>query len=157
VSDLQPTTKVEIIASSLRSVWEDRGRLVAEDLVEIAGEANHPLHDFFEWDNGEAAHRYRVWQAGQLIRSVKILVTAATNGDSEDFQIREWVAARSVGVGRGSYVPQDLVSQNPDQQALLLRQMRRDLAAVKRRYEHQEFYYRELTRMVSDTSEEATG
>jgi hypothetical protein len=28
--------------------------------------------------------------------------------------------------------------------------MRRDLAAVKRRYEHQDFYYRELSRMTGD-------
>jgi hypothetical protein len=153
VSDLQPTTKVEIIASSLRSVWEDRGRLAAEDLVEVAGETNHPLHPFFEWDDAIAGHQYRVWQAGQLIRSVKVLVTATTNGDSEDFHIREWIAARSVGAGRGSYVPQDVIERNPEQQARLLRQMRRDLAAVKRRYEHQDFYYRELSRMVTPEPE----
>ncbi|HEY2300877.1 MAG TPA: hypothetical protein VGH66_03240, partial [Acidimicrobiales bacterium] len=115
IQPLQPTTKVEIIATSLRSVWQDTGRLVPEDLVEIAGETGHPLHDFFEWDDTIAAHQHRVWQAGQLIRSVKVLVTASTNGDSEDFQIREWVAARSVGLGRGSYVPQAVIEQNPDQ------------------------------------------
>lgn len=162
MTDLQPTTKIEIIATSLRSVWEDTGRLVPEEVVELATAPTHPLHTFFEWDDNEAAHRWRVWQAGQLIRSVKILVTASTNGDTEEFKIREWVPARTVGAGRGSYLPEELIRQNPDQKARLLRQMRRELAGVERRYKHQDFYYRELARMAeaaapADDDDETSG
>ena len=153
---LQPTTKIEIVGTSLRSIWEDRGRLVAEDVVEAASPEDHPLHTFFEWDDTEAAHKYRVWQAGQLIRSVKILVTANTNGDIEDFKIREWVPARSVGLGRGHYIPEDQIRDHPEQQARLLRQLRRDLAAMKRRYEHMEIYARELQRFAAETAGEET-
>jgi hypothetical protein len=153
---LQPTTKIEVIGSALRSIWEDRGRLGAEDVVEVATPATHPLHDFFEWDDTEAGRKYRVWQAGQLIRSVKILVTASTNGDLEDFKIREWVPARSVGLGRGHYVPEDQVRDHPEQQARLLRQLRRDLAAVKRRYEHMELYAREVQRFAAEALSDET-
>jgi hypothetical protein len=154
VTDLQPTTKVEIVATSLRSMWEERARLVPEEVVDAAREPEHPLHGFFEWDDSEAAHRWRVWQAGQLIRSVQILVTATTNGDSEEFKIREWIPARSVGVGHGSYVPQDAINDSPERQERLLRQMRRDLAGIERRYKHQDFYYRELRRMAAEVAGE---
>lgn len=154
MSDLQATTKVELVASSLRSMWEERGRLVPEEIVDVASDPGHPLHNFFQWDDAIAAHDRRVWQAGQLIRSVQILVTATTNGDQEEFRIREWVPARSIGAGRGSYLPQDVVRNNPEQKERLLRQMRRDLAAVKRRYEHLDFYFRELARMAAEAGGE---
>jgi hypothetical protein len=150
---LQPTTRIEIIGTSLRSIWEDRGRLVAEDVVDDATPEDHPLHSFFEWDDTEAGRKYRIWQAGQLIRSVKILVEASTNGDIEDFKIREWVPARAVGLGRGHYVPEEQVRQHPDQQARLLREMRRALAAVERRYKHLDLYYKaEIRRFAAETT-----
>lgn len=47
--------------------------LVAADVVKTARAANHPLHDRFDWDNSTAGHKYRLWQAQQLIASVRII------------------------------------------------------------------------------------
>ena len=46
--------------------------LEAEEVVEEAAQTDHPLHKFFEWDQGVAAHLYRVHQARNLIRTVTI-------------------------------------------------------------------------------------
>ena len=48
------------------------GRITPEDVVTEAEDVNSPLHHLFEWDDGEAAHRYRLDQARHLIRSVKV-------------------------------------------------------------------------------------
>ncbi|GIW89962.1 MAG: hypothetical protein KatS3mg109_1339 [Pirellulaceae bacterium] len=50
------------------------GRLLPEHVVEAARDPASPLHSHFTWDDGEAAHRYRLWQARQLIRAVLIKV-----------------------------------------------------------------------------------
>jgi hypothetical protein len=39
-----------------------------EAVVLAAKPKSHVLHDCFNWNNGDAAHKYRVWQARQLIR-----------------------------------------------------------------------------------------
>lgn len=50
------------------------GKLTAEEVVEDARRETSPLHDLFEWDDAEAAQRWRVEQARVLIRSVRVEV-----------------------------------------------------------------------------------
>jgi hypothetical protein len=155
VEPLQPTARVEIIATGLRSIYEDRGRLSAEEVVEIATPADHPLHDLFVWDDTEAAHRYRVWQAGQMIRSVKILVSGVQDDELDEFKIREWIPARRVGLGKGFYLPEEEVRGNPTARKRLLRQMQRDIDAVARRYRHLNEFWQAVEQLAEQTPETA--
>lgn len=45
--------------------------LTQELVVEKARDPKSPAHKYFEWRDSVAAHRYRLGQAGELIRSVK--------------------------------------------------------------------------------------
>ena len=47
--------------------------LTPESVVQTAADPEHVLHDSFEWNDGAAGHNYRMWQARQLIRGVKIV------------------------------------------------------------------------------------
>ncbi len=50
------------------------GRLDAEEVVEAARDPESVLHEYFEWDADAAAESYRLHQARQLIRTVRIEV-----------------------------------------------------------------------------------
>ena len=150
MSDLQPTTKVEIIETELRSISDARGTLVPTEIVDIAADTTQPLHPILEWDDTEAARRFRIGQAGAMIRSVKIQVTTAKNGDVEDFKIRAWVSAKAAGTGAG-YVPEAVVREHPDMRDRVLRQMMRELNAFRRRYGH----YAEFWAAVQQMGDEA--
>lgn len=52
------------------------GELTPEFVLEDAREAKSPLHGCFEWDDGLAAERYRLTQAGDVIRSITVVVSA---------------------------------------------------------------------------------
>lgn len=56
----------------LRIAKENGGELQAEVVVEAARAKTSPLHSRFTWDDGEAAREYRLWQARQLIVSVRV-------------------------------------------------------------------------------------
>ena len=57
------------IAGELREVAAAHdGVLRAADVVAFARGPKRRLHACFEWEDGEAAHQYRLWQARQLIR-----------------------------------------------------------------------------------------
>lgn len=43
-----------------------------DDVVRLARPARHPLHDFFEWDDSEAARKFREEQARRLLRSIAV-------------------------------------------------------------------------------------
>lgn len=64
----------ETIAAELKKIEDAAGRLTPEAVVDVASDPASPLHEQFEWDDSEAAHKYRIEQARTLIRSVKVLV-----------------------------------------------------------------------------------
>jgi len=59
----------------------------ASEVVEMAFDPDCPLHSYFEWDDGAAAHQYRLSQARQLIRSITI-----TTNHAPDVPIRLMVS-----------------------------------------------------------------
>lgn len=50
----------------------NNGRLDAKDVVIAAAEAASPLHEHFEWNDAAAAERWRLEQAGHLIRCITV-------------------------------------------------------------------------------------
>ena len=53
---------------------ETKGRLVPTAVVEAAADPDSPLHNYFTWDNDEAAKAYRLEQARRLIRSIRVVI-----------------------------------------------------------------------------------
>lgn len=73
------------MAKNMVAVAAELRRLVATDEAgdrylnpeRIVDEARRqgegsPLYDYFEWDDGEAAHKFRLFQAGVLVRRVHV-------------------------------------------------------------------------------------
>lgn len=60
----------KLIASALRALEDDRGRLSPEIVVKAAENPESPLHQYFEWDDAKAARIHRLEQARRLIRVV---------------------------------------------------------------------------------------
>ena len=51
---------------------EKAGRITAHAVLDAARPASSPIHDCFDWDDSEAAEKWRLEQARELIRRVKI-------------------------------------------------------------------------------------
>lgn len=68
---------------------EARGRLTPETVVSDAQAKDSPLHPLFEWDDAKAAERYRIQQAGHVIRCVT--VETEQQGDDTPKVIRAFV------------------------------------------------------------------
>jgi hypothetical protein len=63
-----PQTSLE----ALLSLYDRDGGLRPDAVIEEARNEQSPLHEHFEWDDSEAAHRYRQAQARQLIGKVTV-------------------------------------------------------------------------------------
>lgn len=75
------------------------GLLRPEDVVKAAKPKSSPLHDKFDWDDGTAAHNWRLEQARHLIRVfVQVIDTGEGNTES-----RMFVALSSDRPGGGGY------------------------------------------------------
>lgn len=74
----------KVILELKRIASENGGLLQPEIVVNEARSKTSPLHSRFTWDDGEAAHQYRIWQARQLIR-VSVEVLAGTKETMDVF------------------------------------------------------------------------
>jgi hypothetical protein len=104
------------------------GRLEPPDVVEEAKSPKHPLHFLFEWRDKQAAEQWRLAQARQIIRSVRV---AAEPGSNEPPKI----AFPNISAPSGrSYRLLSEVLNSRDLQARLLIAAEQELAAFERRY-----------------------
>lgn len=107
------------------------GALTPSNVVDVARSPEHPLHIRFEWDDNIAGEKYRLAQAGELIRSVQLVFRKA---DGNRAKIREF---HSVDRDGGHvYEPIVEVASDPTVSKILLADMLRDWQQFKRRYEH---------------------
>lgn len=58
-------TRIDIIA--VLTEMAEQAPLTPSRIVEEARDENHPLHDRFQWDDGAAAHEYRLIQGRKLL------------------------------------------------------------------------------------------
>ena len=151
----------QIVKSELERIYEERSRLTPDDVVDEASDPASPLHSYFEWDDSEAAARFRLIQAAGLIRSVKVRVTRTKGSEDEDLTIRAWVAAHAAApeledVPEG-YIPEEEVRARPELREALLRQMRRDVTAAQRRYRHLAEYWELLDELNKQRGRKRAG
>lgn len=126
------------LRSELNRIYSSRGELTPQAVVDEAREESSPLHHRFEWNDSVAGEKYRIIQAQQIIRSVRIDFTSASG---EKNSLREFHAARESGVPeRQGYLPVGEIVQDDLAFKILLRDLERDIAELKRKYGHlQEF------------------
>lgn len=112
----------EALASVARA---NAGHLTPKAVVEAARNARSPLHKLFEWDDAKAADSWRLEQAREIVRVVRV-----AEDDEEPMR-----AFLSISDKEGvSYRTAADVRNSADLQLAVLRQAERDLEAFERRY-----------------------
>src|SRR6185437_1323639 len=59
------------IGPALQTLSEE-GAVTPRDVVDAARSSNSPLHDYFEWNDKKAADLFRVEQARNMLRSIRV-------------------------------------------------------------------------------------
>lgn len=105
------------------------GILYPEDVVEFAKNKHTALHQCFEWDDTEAAHQHRLWQARTLIR------VAVVVGPENTESTRAYVSLTvDKGKSRGYRAIVDVLNDK-DLKARMLDDARDDLLLFRKKYE----------------------
>lgn len=114
-------------ASALNEVRNTCGILTAENVVNAARSKDNPLHKAFEWDDNIAAERYRLQQAGQLIRCVVII--------EEKQEPYRYFTLAGGATEKATYIPTSMVVAQPDLLQDGLGRLRRELQGSLRSVE----------------------
>jgi len=110
-----------------RLAQKNGGCLNPEHVVQSAKPVNSPLHSKFTWDNTEAAHQYRLYQARQLIR---VVVTVIPNTDVSECV---WVSLKN---DRGEKGYRQLVNvlNDDDMRTQLLLEAKEEMILFRKKY-----------------------
>lgn len=110
---------------------EAKGRLTPDAVLKDAKNPKSVLHAQFEWNDAKAAERWRLEQAGHLIRSVTVVVEQ--RDEAEPQVIRAFVPISGSEDTR-SYVPMMKALGDAEMRKQVLAQAHSELGAVARKY-----------------------
>lgn len=133
---------------------EKTGRLTTERVVREAADPQSKIHGYFNWDDSEAAHEYRKYQARWLMSSV-VVVYDVPDGHVETrgwFNVTEQVNAHK----ERHYTSFVKVQDSPELRKQVVTKARKQLDYWLATYQHYEelFPISEAIREVLETTEE---
>src|SRR3990167_2956704 len=99
----------EIVFKALKQIKGVSKHLIPEAVVKRAENPKSPLHEYFEWNDTAAAQAYRIIQAGELIRSCKLIVHKGEIG----YQLPAWVHDYRIGPNKSGYVEASELQKRP--------------------------------------------
>lgn len=102
------------------------GRLTPAAVVDAARDQQNPLHVHFEWDDSKAAETYRLDQAQNLTRIIRV-----SDDKTEDGTTRAWRSIKDEGGTAYRHITE--IRSSLDLQMALYKQLDRDLEAIQRR------------------------
>lgn len=108
-------------------VYEELGNteITAKEILEKAKNPDSELHKLFEWDDRKAAEKYRLQQAGAIVRNL-VFVT--------DDEKEEPIRVFHISTEPKKYKPTKLILQQPDEYLALLQRAKDELYAFQRKY-----------------------
>ena len=106
------------------------GVLTPQVVLDDAMTDESPLHDFFEWDDEEAAFQHRLSQARYLIRSVEVIIESGSKSP-----VRAYFLVKEED-GERAYEHVRDVMKNPVKRAQVVARAKEEFEALKRKYEH---------------------
>jgi len=115
----------------LRLAKTHQGMLHPKNVVDAARAKSSPLHSSFEWDDTEAAEKWRLEQARRLIRVTVTLVPLKKGAQPHQ---RAFVSLTSDRKKGGGYRATVNVMTDEEQRRELLDDARAELASFKRKY-----------------------
>ncbi len=122
-------TKASRIKQELDQIQQDHdGLLLPADVVEFARDESTALHARFDWDDTEAAEKWRLSQAGEIIR-LNITITG-----EKDVAVRAFVSLSTDRAQGGGYRSIEAVMSSSDIMAVMLADALGELNVLRKKY-----------------------
>lgn len=125
------------LRDQLLAIRDQHGELHPQLVVDAAQPDDHPLHARFEWDDALAGPKYRLIQAHRLLRVARLPLSYAEHPTGPS-SLRAFVAVPRGSNPQPDYQPTEEALADEFTRRLVLQQMEREIAALKRKYGHLE-------------------
>ncbi len=137
-SDVAISGVPQEVAAAIREAYiEEDGQRLPELVLAKAEAGDKRLRGYFEWDDTAAGRAYRLDQAAQLVRRVK--VTVLRSADEPPIKVRAYIARKELpsteeNVEAGAYIAIERVAGQTAYEASVADSIKRDLLRLERKY-----------------------
>lgn len=128
------TTEKTTSADAIRALAQKHGSITAEIVLKAAAKKSSPLHSHFDWDDTSAARRYRLVQAGELIRRIKVEYAVSENHSVRVRAFHNVSDSEDEPLGKGYFVTLDTALSVESYRDQLMSNCKRDMAAFRQKY-----------------------
>ncbi len=135
--ELLPNLKKPAIKNAAEVVDELRrleevngGKLTPDVVVDAAAHPASPMHQYFEWDDSEAAREYRLSQARTLITSVRVRIESLPSRP----MVRAFVHVQGPAANKSHYASAAKAMSDPDTRDVILARALQELQSFQKRY-----------------------
>lgn len=136
--------KVETAHEEIMRIKDKNGGFVSpDDIVKEASEKSNPLHPLFTWDDTEAARKYRLNEAGALLRSIEITYVELPKQPRRAFEVTYKKPPGSVEK-QTLYATAEEAAADPETHAKLIAEAVRTLMDWRARFR----YLQELSQLM---------
>lgn len=119
------------IIAAIKTLRNRKGLVMPNDVVEAARPSNSPLHPYFDWNDGKAAHEWRLQQARYLIRQC-VEVTELIKDKPQEIHV--FVSLLSERTNKGGYRFVVDVLSDKEQREEMLQMALDELTKIRNRY-----------------------
>lgn len=124
------------IGREIDKIAAKNGAATPEDLLKSASKKSSPIHDLFDWDDTEAAHKWRIDQARHFIQWVRIRVTIpAQDGEQKTAKVRAYSSVKDESGQRGYRSTTECLG-NESLRAQVLARALSELRSFEAKYSH---------------------
>lgn len=146
------TTNTAIVEELKRIADANGGELLPKAVLDAARDDESPLHGQFDWEDSEAAEKWRLHQARNLIR---VVVSYEPVGDGQSVPCRVFVSLTPDRIAGGAgYRLVSSVMLDPDQRRQLLADARADMKRFMSKYQNLTELAKVFDAMASASEEE---
>ncbi len=122
------------------------GQVAPADVLSLARSPNSPLHGAFEWDDTEAAAKYRLAQAGHVLRC--LTVTVSIRPEAPATPMRAFVSVTEPRTQQRGYVSLGAAMDDQEYRNQVVQRAWNELQLWREKYKD----YQELARAVAAVS-----
>lgn len=128
----QMPVRAQDAGDHLEALERAHGAITPELVLEDARDSGAMLHDCFEWQDSVAAEKYRLSQAGALIRNL-VVVNVQEQKPEKHGAVRAFVNVSEET--QGLYKSVGVVSRCPEEREQVLKRAMQELNAFREKYQ----------------------
>lgn len=122
----------EVAGKVLERIERQNGCVNPQLILDESREESSPLHKCFEWNDGVAAEKYRLSQAGMIIRNLTVVV----EGNEHNEPVRAYVNVQSKAPKKtGEFINIKSALQSGETRNILLQNAKNELREFQKKYD----------------------